>query len=321
MVLSPADAELFFKLLRGLMWYVNQQLQVVETTASGPDEFSRGPLEDRVKVREAFLKNPQLLEKFVEENPLQFNDEELEIVAAWRDYEFGRFIIFRQLQKHAVFLTTEEPAAAYGVVALTDPIELLARRRLPILTECLLLPFRGRIVYDGLMNSFNLSFGPGIRRSLSESYQKIKRTSGIVTRLDGGHEARPVATVKMAPPSHRKAKQPANPFRGRWVIDSMDAWDVETGDEEAFLEIRNRQLGYLQFAAIRGEVDYRVRERDGITVLEFTWEGGDDGFPVSGRGRAVIDQGRLCGEIHMHRGDESKFVASRVQARPRLSRR
>ena len=321
MLLSPADAELFFKLLRGLMWYVNQQLQIVEGSAQRPDEFSRGPLEDRVKVREGFLKNPQLLEKFVAENPLQFSEEELEILASWRDYEYGRFIIFRQLQKYAVFLATKEPAAGYGVVSLTDPIEFLVGRRLPVLAECLLLPFCGRIVYDGLMSGFNLSFGPGIRRTFNESYQRIKRTSGIVTRLDGGEAARPVATVEMAPPSNRKAQPPANPFRGRWVIESMDAWDVETGDEEAFLEIRNRRLGDIQWAAIRGEIDYRVVQRDGVTVLEFTWEGADGGFPVSGRGRAVLDKGRMHGELHIHRGEDSTFVASRVKARPRVSRR
>jgi hypothetical protein len=321
MLLSPVDAELFFKLLRGLMWYVNQQLKVVESEAQGPDEFSRGPLEDRVKLRRAFLKNPQLLEKFVDENPLQFNGEELEILAKWRDYEFGRFVVFRQLQKYAVFLTTKEPAAAYGVVALTDPIEFLAPQRLPIMAECMLLPFRGQIVYDGLMNSFNISFGPGIRRGFNESYQEIKRTTGIVTRVDGAATVGPPAAVEKTPSSKRKAKQPANPFRGRWVIDSMDTWDVETGVEEAFLEIRNRPLGYLQFGAIQGEVDYRVLQRDGIAVLEFTWIGGDDGFPVSGRGRGVIDKGRLHGEIYVHRGDESAFVASHAKVRPRLSRR
>ncbi|HUE69475.1 MAG TPA: hypothetical protein VMP01_01190 [Pirellulaceae bacterium] len=319
MLLSPADAELFFKLLRGLMWYVNQQLQVVETTASGPDEFSNGPVEDRVKVREAFLENPQLLEKFVDENTLEFNDEELEIVAAWRDYQFGRFIVFRQLQKHAVFMTTQEPAAAYGVVALTDPIELLTGRRLPIFTECLLLPFRGRIVYDGLMNSFNISFGPGIRRSLNESYQRTKRESGIVTRLDSAAEARPIAAVNQKSAGERKVKQPANRFRGRWVIQSVENWELD-GDEDATLAIRSHQAGRFQFAGICGIIDYRVVQRDGGEVLEFSWEGNDGGFPVSGRGRGVIVKGQLHGELYVHHGDESAFVASRAKPRPRLSR-
>jgi len=35
-----------------------------------------------------------------------------------------------------------------------------------------LLPFKGLIVYDGLMSSYNISFGPGIRRSLNENFKE-----------------------------------------------------------------------------------------------------------------------------------------------------
>ena len=52
-----------------------------------------------------------------------------------------------------------------------------------MLTQTVLLPFKGRIVYDGLMSSYNISFGPGIRRNLNEDFKEAKARHGIVTSL------------------------------------------------------------------------------------------------------------------------------------------
>ncbi len=68
MLLSPEDAELFFKLHRALMFFVNQRLGVVPDIAS-PDEFSHLPPQARVDVRNAFLEEVDLIESFVDENP------------------------------------------------------------------------------------------------------------------------------------------------------------------------------------------------------------------------------------------------------------
>jgi hypothetical protein len=46
-----------------------------------------------------------------------------------------------------------------------------------------LLPFKGRIVYDGIIMGYNVSFGPGIKRSLNEGYKEAKAGTGIITTL------------------------------------------------------------------------------------------------------------------------------------------
>ena len=56
-------------------------------------------------------------------------------------------------------------------------------RYLPVLTQTVLLPFKDRIVYDGLLTSYNVSFGPGIRRNLNEDFKTAKDRHGIVTSL------------------------------------------------------------------------------------------------------------------------------------------
>ena len=116
-----------------------------------------------------------LIESFVDENPAHLSDDELDIVRSWRHLVDGKFYVFRELKKYTVFLSTTSPAIAYGVLALSQPFEELIGPYLPVLTQTVLLPFKGVIVYDGLMSSYNISFGPGIRRNLEREISRRPR--------------------------------------------------------------------------------------------------------------------------------------------------
>src|SRR5271166_1976170 len=58
-----------------------------------------------------------------------------------------------------------------------------------------LLPFQGRIVYDGLVTGYNMTFGSGVRRRLNDSYKEAKERFGIVTSLPM-QEGKPHPTKK-----------------------------------------------------------------------------------------------------------------------------
>jgi len=203
MLLAPRDLEQFFRLHRTLMFFVNQQLRVIPEPIATPERFSGLPPEVRLKVRDAWLENVELVESFASENPAQLADDELDIVRSWRHLVAGRFYVFRELKRYTVFMTTSDPAIAFGVVALSQPFEELIGSSLPILTETVLLPYQDQIVYDGLMNTFNLSFGPGIRRSLNESYKEAKARQGIVTTLPTSDTPLPPTT-----PRAKSARKP-----------------------------------------------------------------------------------------------------------------
>jgi len=183
MLLDPNELDLFFRLHKALMFFVNQRLKVIPDKASTPEEFAALSPQVRLKVRDAFLENLDLIESFAAEKPAHFSEDELDIVRSWRHLVHGRFYVFRELAKYTVFLSTTDPAIAYGVLALSQPFEDLIGPHLPVLTQTVLLPFRDKIVYDGLISSFNLSFGPGIRRGLNETFKEAKARHGIVTSL------------------------------------------------------------------------------------------------------------------------------------------
>jgi Domain of unknown function (DUF6398) len=212
MLLSPLDVELFFKLHRTLMFFVNQRLRVVAAPLASPEEFAALSPEIRLKVRDAFLDHTNLIESFVAENPAHLSEDELAIVQSWRHLVAGKFYVFRELKKYTVFLSTDKQPIAYGVLALSQPFEELIGPYLPVLVETVLMPFRDKIVYEGLLNAYRISFGPGIRRSLNESFKEAKERHGIVTSLPMSNEPLPVKAPKATPvpkPPSREEKDEA----------------------------------------------------------------------------------------------------------------
>jgi len=56
-LLEPQDVDLFFKLHRTLMFFVNQRLTVLPDKLDTPEEFAALSPQVRLKVRDALLAN------------------------------------------------------------------------------------------------------------------------------------------------------------------------------------------------------------------------------------------------------------------------
>lgn len=209
MLLERHDCESFFRLHQTLMFFVNGRLKVLPDEIATPDHFAALSPATRLKVRDALTANLELIDAFAAENPAHLPDDELDIVRAWRHLVAGKFYLYRELKAHAVFLSTTDPPVAYGVLALSQPFEELLGPYLPVLTDTALLPFKGRIVYDGLLTGYNVSFGPGVRRSLDEAYREAKARQGGVTSLPPSAPATPARTPKAKPRAKVEAKSKA----------------------------------------------------------------------------------------------------------------
>jgi len=120
------------------------------------------------------------------------------------------------------------------------------------------------------------------------------------------------------------ARKRANPFHGEWRIVSTDVWKPNELDDlgPAHITFGPGRVGELQFIAISASIDYRVGTRDGSPIAEFSWEGDDDGSPISGRGWARRTAEGLAGRLFIHQGDETGFAATRPKKTPlNMSRR
>ena len=182
MNLSLEDAQLFFDLMWGLQHYVNQQsgtLKNIQTAA----EYGKLPTEKKLKVRAALWKSPNLIDDYLKENPESLSPEHLGIVRSWKGFIKGQFFILRHLKKYTIFIGNKDQV--YGVVGLIDSLEeIVPSYNLPSMVDAILLPFKGRIIYDGLLQGYNVSFGSGYRSDLNYIYSVAKQKERIITSLE-----------------------------------------------------------------------------------------------------------------------------------------
>jgi hypothetical protein len=181
MLLSPEDAAQFFKLMPALQVFANRKLQIIKGLENVA-QYQKISNEQRAKLRNAFYQNTDLIDEFVRENPLGFWPEELAIISGWKNFVAGEFMIERVLKKYAIFIGNEK---VYGVLALTEPFrQVIGGMPLPVYVKTVLLPFNGKIIYDGLIEGYNIFFGHGVATSASNTYKAAKQQGMIVESLD-----------------------------------------------------------------------------------------------------------------------------------------
>jgi hypothetical protein len=184
MNLPREDAELFFRLMWALQHYVNTQLNLVPNVES-PEAYKRLDNQEKLKEREALYADPHLLERFVSANPSHLSPDELNIAQGWKRFVAGEFYIFRFLKRYTVFIAAGKGAQVYGVLGLYDRLEeVVGDYPPPVLAKAVLLPFKGRIIYDGVLLPYSVTFGPGIRGDLNEIYQRAKQNGAIIESFE-----------------------------------------------------------------------------------------------------------------------------------------
>lgn len=205
MNLSVEEAKLFYDLYAALLAFVNRKLAVSPEQFTNAEEYSATSPEARVAIRDALFAQRELIDEFVRDNPANLKAEDLDIVRSWKHAQVGSFYVFRYLKNYTVFLTSGAPQPkAYGVLGLVDSFEDLVGPHLPRMITAVLLPFQGRITYDGLLTGYNIMFGGGIKRRLNEEYKDAKAAFGIITSL--GAEPPAAEPAKKAERKPRKEK-------------------------------------------------------------------------------------------------------------------
>lgn len=93
----------------------------------------------------------------------------------------------------------------YGVLGLNESFDELAfGAGLPLFIETVLLPFKGKITYDGIIGFRNIYFGSGVRRGLKETYMRAKQNNRIIVSL----EKTPAEQQRQSKPKPKKDWKP-----------------------------------------------------------------------------------------------------------------
>jgi hypothetical protein len=136
-----------------------------------------------LQVRNSLYEHPELIDAFIAENPAQLSPEELSIIQSWKNFVKSDFYIERFLKTGAICIGSGD--RVYLVQGLSNSIqEVLGELPLPIMVKTVLLSFKGRIVYDGLFQPYNVFFGRGIKGDLKETYLAAKQNRRIIESLE-----------------------------------------------------------------------------------------------------------------------------------------
>jgi hypothetical protein len=176
--LPPDQVERFFAIWFPLLLFVNRKRRLVRDMLradfAGPWDVAKA-----LKLRNALWAEDSLREAFIAENPAGLAEADLALVASWRHRRAGKFFVLRHLKKHSLFI---EDSTVYAVLGLASRLDEVVPFT-PCYVQAVLLPFEGRIVYDSLIQPYNIVIGRGIEGSLNQTYKDAKERGAIVTAL------------------------------------------------------------------------------------------------------------------------------------------
>ena len=128
------------------------------------------------------------IKEFCKNPPHGINKDDLTHISEWKNCLSGKFYIMKHLENFTVFLIDLDGICRlYGVKSLFDDLaDTYPNYALPAMVQTILIPFMGCIVYDGLMERYNISFASGIKGDLKEEYNKAKALKGIYSKYKTG---------------------------------------------------------------------------------------------------------------------------------------
>lgn len=188
MLLKPEELREFREVQQLIMHFVNQRLRIRSIRFNDPADFFDFPIEQQALVRNALMKNLDLIDAFISEKRSELTDKQISIVSDWKYGIRGRFVVYRRLTNDTVFLSRWKPTIAYGVRELSRPIESVIGQPLPSLVKTVLLPYKDSIVTDGIILSYPMKYGPEGRGGLNEEYRSAKERYGIVRSIPKTHD-------------------------------------------------------------------------------------------------------------------------------------
>jgi len=190
--LSEESEQRFLDLYAHLLMYVNDRFDVIEEIETVAD-LEQHYTDELLPLRNTLYNESttDLIEDFVDQNPADLSEADLEQVAAWTDFITGEFVVVRYREDDAIFLDWTEPPKAYAVRPARLPfVEVWDESALPVpVSSVVLLPFEDQIVYDGWIGVKNIIFGGSLSTDIDDEYEEAKHRFGIIDSFPVPEEA------------------------------------------------------------------------------------------------------------------------------------
>jgi hypothetical protein len=183
MYLNNTDIARFYKIWMGILDYTNKKYKVAPKLKEIKTPMSLNPA-DLVPIKDLLWKNSEIIDQFILENPCSLGQQDMAVISSWKRRISGKFILLKHLTYYSVFMSTEEGGRLYAATGISDALcDMFHSSRLPAVISAVLIPFEGKIIYDGMLFANNIRIGSNMKKDLNDEYRVIKAKRGIITEL------------------------------------------------------------------------------------------------------------------------------------------
>jgi len=135
-----------------------------------------------MRIIEHLINNRELIDKFIALNKDKLSKEDLETYNSWKKFIHSNFIVMQTHNDSEIFVWDTKKQKVYLVYGLYDPPASIIPK-LPFYFNTILLPFKGRIIYNGLLIGKSIEYGNNILREMVQDYQECIDNNGIIFEL------------------------------------------------------------------------------------------------------------------------------------------
>ena len=181
--LSSDECRLFYETWYGLMGFVNERVGVIKAKIKPEYPNAVGDMMVH-KVREVLWEKPEMIDEYISKTELP--QEKINILKLWRtNHKKGMIFLLEYQPEYAVAIASNEKGEdrLYGIKGISNSIANILRRDLPVQIETVLLPFKGKIIYDSFISSVPIGFAEGAKAVFREMHDKAIK-HGIITSLE-----------------------------------------------------------------------------------------------------------------------------------------
>lgn len=107
MTLEQHEIETFFKLHSALLFFANTKRKIIKGVSS-PLDFKGHFTSEGIKLRNYAASEPGLIDSFVGQNPRNLSEEELSILADWKNGINDKFFVIKYDKDTALFYHSVE---------------------------------------------------------------------------------------------------------------------------------------------------------------------------------------------------------------------
>ncbi len=177
MTLSHEDGQLYYRLWLPLLDFVNRKYRVNRKLKGIATAKELDPV-DVKEIANKLWSEVTIIDEYLNEN-VDLPDDYREIVRSWKRRIRGKFMMERHLKKGTIFISleNEEVYQVSGIISSWE--EMFYGAPMPLMLEATFMPFRDVIISDGLVMSYNVLVGGGMKQLFKDVYMTAKKNGRI----------------------------------------------------------------------------------------------------------------------------------------------